>query len=387
VNAWPRVSVVMPTFNRRDTILRAIDSVRAQTLEDWELLVVDDGSTDGTKDAVVGLDRRLRLIVQDNTGVAGARNAALASARGQLIAFLDSDDAWTPHHLALASAFFEQHPDEHAFTSEFWERFGDGAPVVHPKVEMGDWYPETARRLGSTAFASPPREGDPYLWFYEAREPVGAWAEAALAKTPYRSASRYRGDLFQKWRWGWLMALQPTVVTRHALEVVGLMDRQVPVASDFKWLAGLCRQFPMNFVSAPGAIKHEYADGAQRALSEGHLVTGKTATQFHLDVLRCHEELFWQHAPADPELAALRGFRQALVARAALKQGRRALAREHLEQAVRTLPGLGPRALLWLARLPQDRVASALYRGSLQAARLSRGVARAVQHLRQEEAP
>lgn len=375
----PRVSIVMPTYNRRDTILRAIDSVRRQPFEDWELVVVDDGSTDGTKDVVAGVDPRVRLIVQENKGVAGARNTALAASRGQLISFLDSDDAWTPHHLSLTTAFFDAHPNEQAVTTEFWESFGDGPPVVHPKVEMGDWYPETARRLGSTAFDRPPPHGDPYLWFYETRAPVGAWAEKALAETPYRDVHHYRGDLFQKWRWGWLMALQPTVLTRRALEELGPMDTRVPVANDFGWLANLCRLFPMNFLSAPGAIKHEYVDASKRPLTESHLVTGKTATQFHLDVLHYHEDLFWRHAPADPELSALRGFRQALVARAALKQGRREVALEHLEQAARTYPGLDTQALLWLARVPQDQVASMLYRGSLKGARLAGRVRQVVE--------
>lgn len=383
----PRVSIVMPTYNRRDTIVRAIESVRRQSFQDWELLVVDDGSTDGTKDVVAGLDPRLRLIVQENKGVAGARNTALAASKGELISFLDSDDAWTPHHLALTTAFFDAHEGEHLVTSEFWESFGDGGPpVIHPKVEMGEWYPETARQIGSSAFAKPPPQGDPYLWFYETRQPIGDWAKTALAETPYRDVQHYRGDLFQKWRWGWLMALQPTVLTRRALEEVGPMDTRVPVANDFGWLANLCRLFPMNFLSAPGAIKHEYVDGAKRPLSEGHLVTGKTATQFHLDVLHYHEDFFWRHAPADPELSALRGFRQLLVARAALSQGRRELALEHLEQAARTYPGLDTQALLWLARVPQDQVASALYRGSLDAARLARGALRVVKRAAHLEA-
>ena len=89
----PRVSIVMPTYNRKDTIKRAIDSVLQQRFADWELVIVDDGSTDGTKDLVAGIDPRVRLIVQENRGVAGARNRALAAARGSLIAFLDSDDA------------------------------------------------------------------------------------------------------------------------------------------------------------------------------------------------------------------------------------------------------------------------------------------------------
>jgi hypothetical protein len=362
----PRISIVMPTYNRRDTILRSVASVRAQSFADWELLVVDDGSTDGTADVLQGIDSRLRLIRQDNRGVAGARNTGLAAARGSLIAFLDSDDEWTPHHLGVATAFFADHPEEHAFTSEFWEDFGNQRYSKHFRVETGEWYPQTAARIGSQAFAKPPPEGDSYLWFYQTRSPPSARIRAVLDGTPHADALHYRGDIFRGWRWGWLMAMQPTVITRHALEQVGPCDTSYRIASDFGWLANVCRLFPMNLISAPGCIKHELADG-RRPLAEGHLVTGRTATAFHEDVLRFHEELFWNAEPDDPELSALRGFRQSLAGAAALSQGARTAAHAHLEQAVTTYPGADTTAMLWLSRLPQDRLASAAARGMRKA--------------------
>jgi glycosyltransferase involved in cell wall biosynthesis len=372
----PRVSIVLPTYNRRDTIRRAVDSVLEQTFEDWELVVVDDGSTDGTRDLLDGIDRRVRIVAQKNGGVATARNTGLVQARGELIAFLDSDDAWPSHHLALATAFFDAHPDAHVFTSEFWEDFGNGDYVKHFRVETGDWYPATARRIGSHAFDARPPRGDPYLWFYETREELGAWARPALEGTPYGGALLYRGDIFRGWRWGWLMAMQPTVVTRHAMETVGPNDTSYPIASDFGYLAGLCRTFPVSFVSAPGCIKYE-RDGAH-SLAQDHLVTGPTAIQFHEDVLRFHEELFVSDAPDDPELRALRGFRQTLVARAALRLGARDVALAYLEEASRSYPGADTRALRLLARaVPQGKLASLLYRGSVAGAGWAHKVRRA----------
>ncbi len=374
----PRVSIVMPTYNRRDTIPRAIASVVAQRFQDWELVVVDDGSTDGTRDVVAGVDPRVRLVTQSNQGVAGARNTGLANARGDLIAFLDSDDEWPPHHLALATAFFEAHPAEHAFTSEFWEDFGDRSYVKHFRVETGDWYPTTARRIGSKAFDGAPPRGDPYLWFYETREEMGPWAKTALEGTAYADAFHYHGNLFRGWRWGWLMAMQPTVITRHAMQEVGPNDTSYRVACDFGYLAELCRRFPMNMVSVPGCIKHELAEG-KRPIAEGHLVTGRMATRFHQDVLRFHEELFWRVDPEDPEIAAIRGFRQTLVASAALKQGLRDVALRHLEEAVHTYPGTDTTAMLWLVRsVPDARLASLAYRGSLRGAALASRLRRAV---------
>lgn len=96
----PVVSVIMPTFNRVDTLPRAIRGVLDQTFDDLELITIDDGSTDGTEPVVKGLsDPRIRYIRQENGGVASARNRGLAEARGEFVAFLDSDDEWLPRKL------------------------------------------------------------------------------------------------------------------------------------------------------------------------------------------------------------------------------------------------------------------------------------------------
>ncbi len=368
VQRSPRVSIVLPTYNRHATLGRAVASVEAQRFRDWELIVVDDGSTDGSVDALEGRDPRLRIIRQANRGVAGARNTGLKAARGELIAFLDSDDEWPKHHLALAVAFFEAHPGDDVFSSEFWEDFGDGRYLKHFQPEMGEWFPATARRIGSSAFQGAPPSGDPYLWCYEQRAPVGEWAKAALAGTGYEGAFEYRGRTFEQWRWGWLMAMQPTVITRRALEEVGPLDESYPVASDFGWLASLCRRFTVTFVSAPGCLKYEL-DGERRPLSEGHLVTGRTATQFHLDVLRFHEELFLRAHPDDPELIALHAVRQALVGRSALLQGQRSVALTQLSAAARHYHGADVEGPLWLARaVPSAALAATVFRLSTRGA-------------------
>lgn len=99
----PAVSVVIATFDRLPLLMEAVDSVRAQTFSDWELIVVDDGSADGSADAVEALgDARIRVLRLPHTGdVSAVRNAGVAAARGEWVAFLDSDDLWGPHKLAI----------------------------------------------------------------------------------------------------------------------------------------------------------------------------------------------------------------------------------------------------------------------------------------------
>ena len=102
----PAVSVVIPTYNRGPLLLEAVESVRAQTFDDWELIVADDGSTDGSLEAVEALgDPRVRVLRLPHGGnVSAVRNAGVAASRAEWVAFLDSDDAWLPGRLELQLA-------------------------------------------------------------------------------------------------------------------------------------------------------------------------------------------------------------------------------------------------------------------------------------------
>ena len=106
----PRVSVVVTTYNQRAYIAAAIESALGQTFSDREVVVVDDGSTDGTDAIVVSFGDRVRLIRQENQGIAGARNTGVLNARGELVAFLDGDDLWEPDKLAFQVETAERYP-------------------------------------------------------------------------------------------------------------------------------------------------------------------------------------------------------------------------------------------------------------------------------------
>src|SRR3989304_775382 len=107
----PRVSVIIPTFNCARFLGRAIDSALFQTYTDYEIIVVDDGSTDATGDVVERYASKIRYTYQSNKGVSSARNTALSNASGELIAYLDADDMWYPHKLESQVAFLDFHKD------------------------------------------------------------------------------------------------------------------------------------------------------------------------------------------------------------------------------------------------------------------------------------
>ncbi|HZB24819.1 MAG TPA: glycosyltransferase, partial [Vicinamibacterales bacterium] len=139
MRADPIVSVVMPAYNVAPYLEAAVTSVLLQTYRDLELLIVDDGSTDGTSeiaDRLRGRDpERILVIHQENRGLAGARNAALAASRGRILALLDSDDVWEPGFLAAQLAFLGERPSVDIVTANarFLGGLKHGQPVrPHP---------------------------------------------------------------------------------------------------------------------------------------------------------------------------------------------------------------------------------------------------------------
>lgn len=106
------VSVIMPAYNAAATIADSVRSVLHQSYAEWELIVVNDGSTDGTSDVLVPLlaDKRVVLVEQSNAGVSSARNAGIRRSRGEFVAFLDADDLWEETKLAQQVALFHSSP-------------------------------------------------------------------------------------------------------------------------------------------------------------------------------------------------------------------------------------------------------------------------------------
>ena len=141
MHTQPFFSVIIPTFDRRDFLDEAVSSVLGQTFRDLELIVVDDGSTDGTKELMDSfVDERLKYMHQANRGVSSARNKGLAAARGSFMAFLDSDDCWTSEKLQRARDYIQDYPDIKVFhTEEVWYRKGRllGQKEKHAKPSGG----------------------------------------------------------------------------------------------------------------------------------------------------------------------------------------------------------------------------------------------------------
>jgi glycosyltransferase involved in cell wall biosynthesis len=135
----PAVSVVIPTYNRVQLLSEALDSVAAQTFRDYEIIIIDDGSADQTREAVEQRKEPIRYAWQRNQGVSEARNHALRLTHSEFVAFLDSDDLWEPTFLERAIERLRAHPDEALVYTDFVSTDASGVRRIrgHRKTPRG----------------------------------------------------------------------------------------------------------------------------------------------------------------------------------------------------------------------------------------------------------
>jgi len=208
------VSVVIPTFNRAQKVVRAISSVLSQTFTDVEIIVVDDGSTDGTKKEVEQFEDLVTYVAHSsNLGVSAARNTGIKRSGAPLIAFLDSDDHWLPEKLAVQVCFFDEHPEAVACqTEELWIRNG--------------------RRVN-----------------------------------PMKKHLKPSGDIFEPSLKLCLVSPSAVMLKRSLLDEVGFFDEDLPVCEDYDlWLRISCR-YPIHLIKEALVVKE---GGHRDQLSVSH---------------------------------------------------------------------------------------------------------------------
>lgn len=201
-----RVSVIVPVYNGERFLAEALDSVLAQSSAPYEIIVVDDGSTDGTPEVAARYRERVRYLRQDNAGPAAARNAGLMRAGGEVMAFLDADDLWHPDKLARQAARFAARPElgiSLAWMRNFWV-----GELAHEQARLRDPLAGTVAVMSLVArrelFARVglldcgARHKDVIGWLIRARQ-EGAMVETLPEILVYRrihrsNLSRRRGD-------------------------------------------------------------------------------------------------------------------------------------------------------------------------------------------------
>jgi len=208
----PLVSVIIPTYNRAWVLREAIDSVLAQEFKDFELIVVDDGSTDNTGEILGSYEQDILVVRQPNKGVSAARNRGIAAAAGRLIAFLDSDDLWLPRKLSSQVGFFNSNP----------------AAVINQTEEI--------------------------------------WVRNGVRVNPKTRHHKFSGMIFERSLALCLVSPSAVMIKKNLFSEVGVFDENLPACEDYDlWLRISCR-YPVHLIETPLIMKRGgHADQLSKA--------------------------------------------------------------------------------------------------------------------------
>jgi glycosyltransferase involved in cell wall biosynthesis len=208
----PEVSVILPTYNRGWILKEAIDSVLAQDFKDFELIVVDDGSTDDTGQILEAYDQDLLVYRQSNRGVSAARNRGIGAANCRLIAFLDSDDLWLPRKLSTQVDFFNSNPDA----------------IINQTEEI--------------------------------------WIRNGVRVNPGTRHHKYAGMIFKRSLALCLVSPSAVMMRRSLFDEVGLFDEDLPACEDYDLWLRLSWRYYVHLIETPLIIKRGgHADQLSRA--------------------------------------------------------------------------------------------------------------------------
>jgi glycosyltransferase involved in cell wall biosynthesis len=291
----PRLSILVPSYNRRALVVGAVRSALAQTLSDIEVIVIDDGSTDRTASALAVAfdDPRLRIVQQQNSGTACARNRGLDEARAPLVAFLDSDDTYRPAFAARHVATLDAHPEAAISFSD----------VAYVGADDRNWTTVAARRR-------PPRDLQDMLegaWWL----PVGMVVRTDVARRLRFARGSYIEDTDFLWRLfeaGHRSVALPDVLADYLAAPEG-------VGAPRKSTAGRRQQEEML------RLQERHADKARDPEAHRVRMARKWARHLVRDgrgvEARAHARIWWRARPWSPH--ALRYLLRSLTARPAAR--------------------------------------------------------------------
>ena len=194
------VSAIIPTYNRQHFLREAIESVLQQDYSHYELIIVDDGSTDATRDLIAAYPVA-QYLHQKNQGVSAARNRGIAHARGSLITFLDSDDLWLPHKLSAEVHLLEERHD---------------VPVVYSDE---------------------------------------IWIRSGRRVNPKKKHQKYSGMIFEHCLPLCIISPSSVMIRREILEAVGVFDESLPVCEDYDLWLRISAYYPIGFIEKPLIVK------------------------------------------------------------------------------------------------------------------------------------
>lgn len=229
-----RVSVVIPTYNCAQYLRAAVDSVLAQHHKDFEVIVVDDGSTDGTEEALADYQGKLRYVRTDNAGVAAARNRGLTEAAGDFVAFLDADDWWDPWKLTVQLAALAAFPEAGLVFSDFSVSDLTGRQIIERGLR---W------KYGVVSDA----ENTPWTNVFSESKRI-SWT---IGQGNTSSADAYHGRVGSWLFRGNMINTSSVLLRRDVINQIGTFDRGLTTEEDYDYWLRVARCCSMIFVDEP----------------------------------------------------------------------------------------------------------------------------------------
>ncbi len=222
------ISIILPTYNRATFLPGAIESVLRQTCQDFELIIIDDGSTDGTEDVVAPFlsDKRIRYIKQQNAGAAAARNHGLSVRQGKYVAFIDSDDTWDEDKLALQWEIMNQLPDVGIVCSDFSSVDDEGCREqshIRSYFSVFDDYGLRYADVFQHVITTPAR---------------GLAADVKV----------YWGNIYETMIFGNIILTSTCLCREEVFKNAGDFDTRYGTLEDYDLFLRICRQFPIAFI-------------------------------------------------------------------------------------------------------------------------------------------
>jgi glycosyltransferase involved in cell wall biosynthesis len=217
----PKISVIIPAYNAARYICETVDSVLSQTYKNFEVIIIDDGSTDNTQKLLNQYRDKIKYIYQNNKGVAGARNKGIQQAHGKYLAFLDNDDVWLPDKLTKQITISEQNPQVGFIFTD------------------GEFFDE--KGLVSLSFCSS-----------RGKQNNGTSLKDKIANTSFNDGSFFQGDFYKDLLMGDLPGgLASTMfVSKMVLNKVGYFDETLDAGEDYDLAVRIAMEYPILYLNS-----------------------------------------------------------------------------------------------------------------------------------------
>lgn len=256
INQKPLVSIVIPTFNCQKFLCEAIDSALNQSYSNIEILVIDDGSTDNTSEVIKKFGRKIRYIKKDHGGLASARNEGMSLARGEFIAWLDSDDICHPYRIITQLKYLLNNPLIGLVSSSFSAFNSKGE--ISPSY-INEYYSTLKHYSGFDSI-------------YSKSELITCNVSDTNTGIEKIKILVFSGEIYDKLIWGNFIHPPTIMIRREAYLKAGFLDEGIPTSEDWEYFLSIANNSPVAFIDFP-LLKYRISKNQMSLLHDNLIAT------------------------------------------------------------------------------------------------------------------